>query len=295
MADKKKTSSILIPLLIVLLVGGVIYYLYDKSQKTDTMGDTAMMSSEPEIVSEDDTISSETSDTESSALMEQDESTDGDVVRETEVITFSEDPATEPVTDNPIRLDGRDSMSLLNADGTLEDRTVGDVVAPIKVIEYSSLTCSHCATFHTDTYPKIKENYIDTGKVEMIFREFPLNKPALEASQILRCMPEDKYLSFQELLFETQENWAFGDDYISNLKQNAKLAGMSEEEFNSCLENKELQEALTKRVQEGSTKWDIKSTPTFVINNGDKILVGSQPYEAFEKAFNSILGEQPTE
>ena len=292
MTDKKKTSSILIPLLIVLVVGGVLYYLYDKSQKTDMTSDTAMMSSEPEIISEDGIPENEMDN----ELASVDEATDeNDVVRETEVITFSEDPATEPVTDNPIRLDGRDSISLLNADGTLEDRTVGDVVAPIKVIEYSSLTCSHCASFHTDTYPKIKENFIDTGKVEMIFREFPLNKPALEASQILRCMPEDKYLSFQGLLFETQESWAFGDDYLTSLKQNAKLAGMSEEEFNTCLENKDLQEALTKRVQEGSTKWDVKSTPTFVINNGDKILVGSQPYEAFEKAFNVILGEQPTE
>ncbi len=282
MADNKKASSVIIPLIIILIVGGVLYYLYDKSQNTDSPNEVMMTSSEPEIIGDDgmmdDTTMSETEE-------------DTDLVRDTEVITFSEDPETEPVSDNPIHLDGRDSENLLMADGSLEDRTVGDATAPIKVIEYSSLTCSHCAAFHTDTYPKIKENYIDTGKVEMTFREFPLNKPALEASQILRCMPEDKYLSFQELLFETQEQWAFGDNYMASLKQNAKLAGMSEEEFDACLQNKELQEALTQRVQEGSKKWDIKSTPTFVVNNGDKILVGSQPYEAFEKAFNSLLGE----
>lgn len=286
MASGKKTSSVIVPLLLILIVGGVLYYLYDKSQRAPE--ETMLTASEPEIIQE------EVATEESSVDMAEDGNTevaDGDVVRETEVITFSEDPETEPVTDNPIHLEGRDSDSLIMADGTLEDRAVGEANAPVTIIEYSSLTCSHCASFHTNTYDQLKENYIDTGKVRMIFREFPLNKPALDASQILRCMPEDKYFSFQDLLFETQEQWAFGDDYLGALKQNAKLAGMSEDEFNNCLDNEDLQKALTAQVQAASQKWEISSTPTFIINDGKEKLVGAQPYEMFETKLNSLLGE----
>ena len=119
-------------------------------------------------------------------------------------------------------------------------RTLGEASAPVKVIEYSSLTCPHCATFHREGFAKFKSEFIDTGKVQITFKEFPLNQPAMEASQILRCMPEDKYVSFMNLLFSEQDKWAFDPNYKEFLKQNAKLAGMSDATFDECLANNAL-------------------------------------------------------
>ena len=118
----------------------------------------------------------------------------------------------------------------------LGTRAVGDPNAPVKITELFSLTCGHCAEFHNNTYPSIKSEYVDTGKVYYVYQEFPLNKPALDASMIARCLPSERYAGFIDLLFKNQEAWALVDDYKSALRQNAKLAGMSDQEFDACLE-----------------------------------------------------------
>ena len=169
-------------------------------------------------------------------------------------------------------------------------RKLGSDEAPIKVVEYSSLTCGHCSSFHKDDFPVIKSKYIDTGKVQFIFKEFPLNKPALDASKVLRCMPEDKFIAFQGLLFSEQDKWAYQSDYLSPLKQNAKLAGLSDETIESCLGNKDLENRIIGDMKAGTEKFKIQSTPTFIINDGTRTIVGHQPITVFEESFNSILG-----
>ena len=173
-------------------------------------------------------------------------------------------------------------------------RAIGSNDAPIKVVEYSSLTCGHCSSFHKNLLPQIKANYIDTGKVQLIFKEFPLNKPAIDASKLLRCMPEDKFVAFQELLFSEQEKWAYSPEYLNPLKQNAKLAGLSEEQIESCLNNKELENRIIADMKAGSQKYNIQSTPTFVVNDGSKIIVGHQNIAVFDETFNSILNGTDT-
>jgi protein-disulfide isomerase len=168
-------------------------------------------------------------------------------------------------------------------------RKMGSDDAPIKIVEYSSLTCGHCSAFHKNDLPKIKADYIDTGKVQFIFKEFPLNKPGIDASKILRCMPEEKFVSFQSLLFEEQEKWAYSPEYLNPLKQNAKLAGLSEEQIESCLSNKELEAQILGDMKAASDKYKIQSTPTFIVNNGAKIIVGHQPLAVFEETFKGIL------
>lgn len=168
-------------------------------------------------------------------------------------------------------------------------RKVGSDDAPIKVVEYSSLTCGHCSSFHKNDYPKIKADYIDTGKVQLIFKEFPLNKPAVDASKLLRCMPEDKFLPFQSLLFDEQEKWAYSPEYLVPLKQNAKLAGMSEEQIESCLNNQELENRIIGDMKAASDKYNIQSTPTFIVNDGVKVIVGHQGLALFEETFKGIL------
>ncbi|MBI1327912.1 MAG: thioredoxin domain-containing protein [Alphaproteobacteria bacterium] len=181
---------------------------------------------------------------------------------------------------------------------TVEDmmgvRSLGDESAPVTVIEYSSLTCSHCADFHKNSLPAIKQQYVDTGKVRFIFKEFPLNAAALDASKLLRCMPEDKYLAFQDVLFTNQENWAYEENYRDLLLQNAQLAGLSAEDAQACLDNEELGKRITKDMQEGGKAWKVSATPTFVINNGVKIISGDHTPETFGAAVDEALAAAGT-
>jgi protein-disulfide isomerase len=171
----------------------------------------------------------------------------------------------------------------------MAQRSLGSDTAPIKVLEYSSLTCGHCAAFHKNDFPKIKTEYIDTGKVQFIFKEFPLNKPAVDASKLLRCMPKERFASFMSLLFEEQEKWAYQPDYLPGLKQNAKLAGLSDEQVDACLTNKTLEDRIIGDMKAGSDAYKIQATPTFIVNGGEKTIVGHQPVESFEAVFNALL------
>ncbi len=170
-------------------------------------------------------------------------------------------------------------------------RGVGNPNAPIKIQEFFSLTCNHCADFHKETYQEIKKNLIDTGKVYFVYEEFPLNGPALYGSMIARCLPEERYVGFIDILLRTQDKWAFGGDFKAALMQNAKLAGMSEEEFDTCFNNEDLQKAVATNIKEASDVWKVNSTPSFVVNNGERVLLGSQPYEKFEKLVAQLMSD----
>ena len=167
-------------------------------------------------------------------------------------------------------------------------RFIGSPTAPVKVVEYASLGCGHCAAFHKDMLPAFKEKFVDTGRVQLTFKEFPLNAPALDATMILRCIPDDKYMSFMDLLFTEQENWAYKEDYKAPLRQYAKLAGMSDAQFDSCLDNKNLKERIVADTKLASDKYKVASTPSFVVNDGAKLVVGHQPLEFFEKTFDEV-------
>lgn len=173
-------------------------------------------------------------------------------------------------------------------DDMMADRSIGSPAAPIKVTEFSSLTCSHCASFHNNEFAAFKEKFVDTGRVQMTFKEFPLNQPAMDASMILRCMSADKFVSFMNLLFSQQEHWAYEVNYKDNLRQNAKLAGMSDAQFDACLANTELKSRIAAGMKAASDRFKIQSTPSFIINDGQKIVVGHQPLDVFEKSFDEI-------
>lgn len=176
-------------------------------------------------------------------------------------------------------------------------RAIGNPNAPIKMIEYASLTCSHCAHFHNDILPGLKSKYIDTGKVYLEFREFPLDDAALKGTLTARCLPEDKYDSFVSMLFKNQEQWAHTVDYMNALKQNAKLAGMTEAAFEACHNEPMLKLQIAESMQAGKDKWNISATPTFIVNDGAETIQGAQPLENFERVFrkvtNGAVGEAP--
>lgn len=176
-------------------------------------------------------------------------------------------------------------------DAFLADRAVGDPSAPVRVDEFASLTCSHCASFHNNTYADFKEKYIDTGKVYFVFNDFPLDKAALDASITARCLPEDKYEAFIKLLFATQRQWA-AEGYMKALKQNAKLAGLGDEEFDECHENEAYKKGLESKIQTAREQHDIQSTPTFIMNDGEEMIRGASSLKTFDQVIGKLLAAE---
>lgn len=170
----------------------------------------------------------------------------------------------------------------------LADRVLGDPNAPITIIEYSSLTCPHCASFHAETLGKLKEDYIDTGKVKLIYRDFPFDAVGLRAAMLARCSNPDRYFGFLDVLFKTQEKWSRDADPIGALRNMAKLAGVTEEEFDACMANTELQDGILARRIEAQQQFGVSSTPTFIINDGAERVVGARPIEEFRKILDKL-------
>lgn len=171
--------------------------------------------------------------------------------------------------------------------GPLGEKAVGDPAAPVTIVEYASMTCSHCAAFHKETYPQLKEKFIDTGKVYFIFREFPLDPVATAGFMLARCVPENQYFTFVDALFKNQEVWAFTEDRIGGLTKMAKQAGLTQEKFEQCLTNQELLDGVNWVKERGVEEFDVSSTPTFFING--EIIRGALPFEEFEKKITPLL------
>ncbi len=164
---------------------------------------------------------------------------------------------------------------------------LGDPNAPIKVKEFASLSCSHCADFHTNILPEVKKELIDTGKVYFEFVHFPLNAPAMDGALVALCMPEARYHQFVSFLFENQTKWAFDANYRNILKQNAKLLGASEDKLDACLADEKKKQEIVKNMQDASAKHNIQSTPSFVVN--DKVTFsGALPFDEFKKRVEAV-------
>ncbi|WP_085903973.1 DsbA family protein [Kiloniella majae] len=161
---------------------------------------------------------------------------------------------------------------------TENDRILGDKNAPVTLIEYASLTCPHCATFHTETMPDIKKNWIDTGKARLVYRHMPLDGVALRGAAVAECLEGDRYFSFLDLLFQQQQTWAFGGAAKEGLQKMALLAGMSKERFEECFNDEATLRRIVTQAQEGKTSFGINSTPSFVING--EVFAGGRDYDA---------------
>ena len=179
--------------------------------------------------------------------------------------------------------------------GALADMTQGSPDAAVTVIEFASTTCSHCATFHETVYPTIEEKYIDTGLVRFVFREFPTAPAELSvaASMLARCAADkggpDAYFTVIKTLFKTQRTWIFGDNPREELLKIVAQAGMDEAAFDSCVKRQELVDLITTNVEEGQSRYNITSTPSFVINGQKRHFSSAEEMskaldEALEKA-----------
>lgn len=151
----------------------------------------------------------------------------------------------------------------------LPDITMGAEDAPLTIFEYASFTCGHCAAFHDESWPKLKADYIDTGKVRFIFREFPLDPVAAGAFMLARCAPADKYFEIVDIMFEQQRTWAFTDNPYQSMLDFSKQIGFTKESFEECLGNQGLLDAIDAVKNRGANEFGVNSTPTFFIN-GEK-------------------------
>jgi protein-disulfide isomerase len=175
----------------------------------------------------------------------------------------------------------------LMAPGPLPDRVLGSEKASVTVVEYASMTCSHCARFHTTVYPEFKKKYIDSGKVRFMLREFPLDPIAAGAFALARCLPEGKYYPMVEVLFEQQKNWAFVPDPPKALLAIAKQAGFTEQSFEACLTDQKLSQAIEESARRANEKFGVSGTPTFFING--QMLRGEATLDALSKVIDPMI------
>ncbi len=150
------------------------------------------------------------------------------------------------------------------------DRVLGDSNAPVTIIEYSSLTCPHCATFHRDALPQIMETWIAEGKAKLVFRHFPLDSLALRAAAVANCIEGERHFSFLDILFKSQRRWTKASDPIKAIGQMARLAGLSKDKFETCVNDQAEMDRILARRQDGAQTYGVQSTPTLIIN-GEKV------------------------
>ena len=171
--------------------------------------------------------------------------------------------------------------------GPLPDLVLGKADAPVTIIEYASMTCPHCATFHKTTYPALKTKYIDTGKVRFIFREFPLDELAVAASMLARCTDSnEKSMALIDVLFASQDKWAVRQP-LPVLQQIAKQAGFTQKSFEECLANQKLYNDIIAVRERGTKDYKVESTPTLFING--KPQKGGATIEQIDKLLEPYL------
>ena len=176
-------------------------------------------------------------------------------------------------------------------DITEKDFVIGNEDAKITIIEYASLSCSHCADFHVNTLETLKKEYIDTGKVKMVFRDYPFNYPALLGSMVLRCIPKNYRYDYMNALFKLQTDWVNKKNKktIQELYKIMQSGGMTKEEYDACIYNTELENEILEGVMEAQNQFNIKSTPSFIING--KLVEGNKSIKEFRQIIDKILSQ----
>lgn len=176
---------------------------------------------------------------------------------------------------------------LLKPAGKLPDVILGKPDAKATIVEYASMTCSHCAAFHANTWPALKAKYIDSGKARFILREFPLDPLAAGGFMLARCAG-DKREAMIDLLFKQQRNWAFVEKPVDALAALVKQAGFTQESFEKCLTDQALLDGVLAVKNQGQNDFKVDSTPTFFIN-GNKY-PGAMSIDEFDKILSPIVG-----
>lgn len=163
-----------------------------------------------------------------------------------------------------------------------EDRVLGDPDAPVTIFEFASLTCPHCATFHAEVLPELKEQLIDTGAANLVMRHFPLNQLAMQAALVADCVPDAQYYPFLDVLFRTQDDWAQSSEPMQAVLQTAMLAGAPRDSLTVCMQDEAVLNGVLAVRLRAQGELGVESTPTFFV--GGVMLRGVQEYEVFAEA-----------
>lgn len=172
------------------------------------------------------------------------------------------------------------------------DIVTGKDSAPVVLVEYASLSCPHCAHFFTTVLPELTTKYIDTGKVKLVYRHYPLNDPALKAAELVQCAEPDRRHTFVKVLFTTQMKWAYDASYRDSLSNIAALGGMDRLKFESCMNDKSIEKSVLSVAKEASDDYKINSTPSFFINN--KPYKDNHDVASMSKAIDAALAAAKT-
>ena len=180
-----------------------------------------------------------------------------------------------------------DSILLIND----RDFTIGDTNAPITIIEYASMSCSHCANFHNNTLEKLKIEYIDTGKVKFVFRDFPFNYPALLGSMMMRCIPNDLRYTYMNALYKLQKTWVDRENSVTKqeLYKIMQSGGMTKEDFEACISNVDIENEILTGLMLAQKEFNIRSTPSFLVNG--ELIEGNKSIKEFRQIIDKILSE----
>jgi len=180
----------------------------------------------------------------------------------------------------------------LTMEQALSERVEGSPDAPILMTEFASLTCPHCAALNRDTLPRIVAEYVDTGLVRIVKRDYPLDQLALTAAVAARCVPEERFFDFTRALYVTQSEWARSSDPLDALRSYARVIGMTNEQFEACVTNEALIEGVLEQVLDARETYEISATPTVIITAPDgtttRTLRGAQPFEAYAAVFEEF-------
>lgn len=204
---------------------------------------------------------------------------------ESESPNAGKEPSEEAVLVKKGDLTTKAQQKLLQ--NTSGDFYMGNEFAPALMIEYASLSCPHCAHFHETVLDDLIESYVKTGKLKYVFRDFPLNAPAFDASKLSQCADKDSYFNFIKVLFKSQENWAFSPNHLDTLKNIANLGGIGEEKFAECMQNEAIEEKILSAKKDAIEILGVSSTPTIFINGVE--YEGPRTYEDMSRYINSIL------
>ena len=171
-----------------------------------------------------------------------------------------------------------------------DDLVVGDVNAPITIVEYSSMTCPHCAHFHETVYPTMKSKYIDTGIAKLVFRPFPLDGYAAQASLLIKCAPNKKQMPLVDAIFTRQQTWTRDEGGPQEgLVKIARETQISREDFAACVANKDNQAWLQGHMADATEKYEVASTPTFYVNG--EMVPGLTDVAALDRIMAKFTGE----
>ncbi len=173
--------------------------------------------------------------------------------------------------------------------GPLGDVWVGPETAKVTIVEYASLTCTHCASFHATTWPELKKRYVDTGLARFTLREFPLDPLAAAGFMLARVDGPEKYYPITDLLFETQKSWAFTAKPLDALRQTMRQAGFSQEKFDATLRDQKLYDAVNAVKTRAAETFKVDSTPSFFIN-GQRAKPGALSIDEFDTIIKPLLG-----